>query len=192
MTGVQPVLRRVILHLGGNPARIETTIAYAIAYPSAPIIISSEREPGRVLDALEAAMIPPRRVTFDFAAWDTVTNFTETLGLVLVHQPDDLVVVTGRRHMPRALDVGCAAYAGRGIRIVEAPHLGDEGDYPETELRRRWDVARTTVWRRIGVLVHNPWIRARRMKKSIRPAAAELAVLRGDALALAAIIGGRS
>lgn len=167
----RPPLRAVILHLGGDPARLDTTIAYALACPAAHIIISSEITPAALLARFDAMGVPRRRLSFDFAAWDTVTNFTETRALV--GDAAELYVVTGVRHMPRALAIAGIVYAGSGVRVTPAVFRRETMEYPEGALKCWWDVVRTTGWRWTGVLLHNPIRRWRQMRRVIRPAALE-------------------
>ena len=69
----------IILQLGGNPARSETGIELAKAYPDAKVGISTGESVCKQM-YIDAG-IDPERVIMDNEAWDTVTNFTTTYKL---------------------------------------------------------------------------------------------------------------
>ena len=137
----------VILHLGGNPNRVERTITTALEHPEAAVIISSESGAAWVGEQLVRAGVRLNRVIVDNAAYDTVGNLTTTWRMVRHLRARRVFVVTSDWHMPRAMAVARIAYWLRGVRPVACP-------WPDGNRRDpgnlRWDRWRTWVWRLTG------------------------------------------
>lgn len=154
--------RTIILHLGGDPARVHTTAWVAAQFPDADVVISAEVAPRRVRAVLEVNGMDPLRLRFDYDGWDTVSQFT-TLGLKLRRwRAQRLVVVTDHFHLARAVRIARAAYAFRGIDVIGVPYLGGDLDRRES-VRRVWlDVVRACVWRWTGWLWYERAIREER------------------------------
>jgi uncharacterized SAM-binding protein YcdF (DUF218 family) len=152
----------VIIHLGGNPTRVYETIQTARDNPSALIIVSSEGNPVWVDQQLQAAGISRDRYVFDFNAWDTVTNFTETKRWVMQQRPQSLFVVTSQFHMPRSETIAHCVFWKEGVKVVSCPAPDDA---PRTE---SWqlvlsDAVRALVWRLTGILWFDAKTKADRM-----------------------------
>lgn len=165
-------MTRAILHLGGNVDRARTTAQVAADHLGAEVIIGSESNPTAVLGFLAARHIAPSRITFDYHAWDTVTNFTHILPLLRELRVRELYIVGWVS--PRPLWVARLVYLGRGIRCHYVPHLVEP--YRDPWLRIVKDVVRAAVWRVTGVLLAERRIKAER--------AASLASYYDEALAL--------
>ena len=156
-------LMNLILELGGNPARLYRVIELAHQYPDTKIIVSSEGDPIGVHDMLEAAGITPDRYIYDFHAWDTVTNFTETIELVKSFNPAVVFVVTDKFHMRRAMAVAHAVYFWTGITVIPEPYLGSEPHDPEPTSLVRQDRFRAWFWKLTGYLKYYPDVKNARM-----------------------------
>lgn len=157
--------RRVILHLGGNLVRLETTIFTALMFPDALILVSSEDDPVSCIRRLDAAGISRDRYRLDFAAWDTVTNFTETKAVITARKTDTLIIVSDWWHLiPRARWIARAVYWRSGVKLLFNA-LAPGAPEPATETR--WlairDAARAWCWRLTGLLYPNWALRRRRM-----------------------------
>jgi hypothetical protein len=149
-----------ILHLGGRVERAHRTADEAQIHPDARVVISGEREPAAVRDILHARGVGLERVQWEFEAWDTVSNFTETIGLFLGIR--ELRVVTDPFHRRRAWLVGRIVYAFTGVRIVMAVSDGPGRD-PWLRLVR--DIVRAIRFRLSGNLPHDPFIRFERLAR---------------------------
>jgi len=153
----------VILELGGNTCRMETAIALAKIYPDAQIIISSEGNPVGVNNMLKAAGISEDKYIFDFNAWDTVTNFTNTLQLVKSYKPENVYVVTDQFHMRRSMAIARATYALQDFELHPVPYLGTTSKGSEDEHLVKTDRFRAWLWRLTGYLKYYPDVKQARM-----------------------------
>jgi uncharacterized SAM-binding protein YcdF (DUF218 family) len=144
----------VILELGGNIARMDTALQQAKKCPSAKLIVSSEGSPDAIMQKVNNANLSWDRVLLDYNAWDTVTNFTKTLGLVRSYRPIRLYVVTDEFHMKRAMAIANAVYFLRGIKVVPVPHPSDKKNEPASLVRQ--DRFRAWLWRLTGFLKYWP------------------------------------
>jgi uncharacterized SAM-binding protein YcdF (DUF218 family) len=142
----------VIIHLGGDPARIYETIQTAKNNPSALIIVSSENNPAWVDQQLQAAGLSRDRYVFDFNAWDTVTNFTETKRWVMQQRPQKVFVVTNEFHMPRAETIAHCVFWKEGVKVVACP-TANRAPRSEGWQLVLGDVARALLWRLTGILI---------------------------------------
>lgn len=152
----------IILHLGGNPLRVEKTIKIAKANPGAFIVISSEGDPVYIATQLQNAGIKHDQYVFDFNAWDTVTNFSKTYGFIEDRLPLKLYIVTDKFHMKRAKAIAKMVYLYDPIQLVECPHF--EGD-PERQEPQRFiieDTLRALLWRLTGYLYYDKRIKQAR------------------------------
>ena len=153
----------IILELGGNTARLNTVVQLAKQYPDAKIIISSEGSPDYVVGFFDSNSISRNRYIFDFHAWDTVTNFTETKSLVRSYCPSKIFVVTDNFHMPRAVVIAKAVYWLSGIAINAVPYMGGEPHDPEPESLVNYDRFRAWLWRLTGYLKYDQAVKDQRM-----------------------------
>lgn len=161
----------VILHLGGDAARAHAAVEIyreLATLVDCRILVSSEGQLAQARAIYDAAGIPRARVIYDWSAWDTASNFTHTLRRIMLVKPVFVVVVTGARHLPRAMAIAKIVYDGRDTEVRQ---LGaqDSIDYRERWGRLVTDVARTTVWRLTGWLPTNP-LQRWRARKSIAQA----------------------
>lgn len=144
----------VILHLGGNIARLEKTAELAWQYPNAKIVISSELPRSEIIRQLKLFGVSLDRCCLDFKAWDTVTNFTETLPIMRTLRARRVLVVTDLFHMRRSMAIARAVYFLRRITPVACPFMG--GDLARTEHDQlvRTDMFRGWFWRITGWLLY--------------------------------------
>jgi uncharacterized SAM-binding protein YcdF (DUF218 family) len=152
----------VIIHLGGDPNRVYETIQAAKNNPSALIIVSSEGNPVWVDQQLQAAGISRNRYVFDFNAWDTVTNFTETKRWVMRQRPQKLFVVTNEFHMVRAEVIANYVFWKEGVTVVACP-VANRAPRSESWQLVLSDAARALLWRLTGILIADGKVKADRM-----------------------------
>jgi len=136
---------KVILCLGGNPARLDTAITLLQSTPDSTLIVSSESPVETVLGKLNDAGIDPLRYIIDETAWDTVTNFTNTVPLVKKLGTTELLVVTDGFHMLRAMCVGAFVYFKSGVKLH--PHPSSPHDHSESWSLVLLDTARAALYR---------------------------------------------
>jgi uncharacterized SAM-binding protein YcdF (DUF218 family) len=134
-----------ILELGGNPGRLPTAISLLQANPGSHLVISSESPASVVLDQLNAAGVTPDQYTYDETAWDTVTNFTNTVPLVKKLGTTELYVVTDGFHMLRAMLIAEFVYFKSGIKVI--PHPSSPKDHSESWGLVLQDTARAALYR---------------------------------------------
>lgn len=153
----------IILHLGGNANRVEKTIEVYKEHPEAKIVISSEGAPQYIYDQLVGAGIDTKQFVFDFNAWDTVTNFTETFSFIEDRAPKNLYVVTDKFHMRRSMAIAKMVYLFEPISLIACPYMG--GDTSRTEPFRLVleDAGRSLVWKMSGYLIYDKKVKADRM-----------------------------
>jgi uncharacterized SAM-binding protein YcdF (DUF218 family) len=134
---------KVILNLGGNPARLDTGINLLLQNPGSHLVVSSESPAQTVLDKL--AGIDPSSYTIDESAWDTVTNFTNTEPLVKKLGATELLVVTDGFHMRRAMLIAELVYFKSGISV--SVHPSSPADHQESKRLVIFDTLRAALYR---------------------------------------------
>ncbi len=108
---------QAILVLGGEPARERFAAQFALKHPHLPIFVSSGSPEEYARYVFTEAGIDPRRVTLDYRATDTVTNFTTMVDTLSDRQIKSVYVLTSDFHMPRAQIIGTIIFGSRGIAM---------------------------------------------------------------------------
>ena len=155
-------MKEAILHLGGHFNRIETTLKLAKEHPNALIVFSGEDYPEKIIEKLKENKIEKSRFILDYAAWDTLTNFTTTIDIFKQHQIDTIYLVTDQYHMPRAGAIGFFVYLFRGVKIIECQYNRDS-DATESLNLVFTDILRALLWRFTGILLYWKEVKAQRM-----------------------------
>ncbi len=124
-------MSKIIIELGGNPDRLKKAIEIYHQNPDALILISSEGNPQLCVDMLKSGGVPESNYIFDFNAWNTVTNFTETYKFIRSKGAKKLFVVTDKFHMRRSMVIAQTVYFLTGVELVPCEFL--EGDLNRTE-----------------------------------------------------------
>ena len=153
----------VILELGGNVNRMQTVKKLATENKTAKIIVSSESPPTAVVDILSSAGLGYTRFLLDYNAWDTVTNFTQTVKLIKLYQPKRLFIVTDYFHMRRAMAIATPIYALSGIELVPVPFMGGDIHYKEPLKLILEDAGRALLWKLTGHLIYDKKVKEDRM-----------------------------
>ena len=156
---------KVILELGGNPAvRAPFAVNLLAETPDAHLIFSTDENPALCVQLLkDKGLFGSGRYTFDYRAWDTVSNFTATKELVMGYKPSELYVVTDGYHMPRAMAIATAVYSLSGVTITPKP--ASSGGNPEPQNLIEADKARAWGWRSTGQLLMDTSVYNPRMKQ---------------------------
>lgn len=152
----------IILELGGNVDRMKTVRALATQYQDAKIIISSEIPCQEAVENLTNYGIEYNRFLLDYAAWDTVTNFTETYGLIKSYKPDKIYIVTDKFHMQRSMAIASAVYFLDDILLVPCPYMGGDLNYKEPFKLVLEDFGRAAVWKLTKKLIYDKAVKDQR------------------------------
>lgn len=156
-------MSNVILELGGNPNRLDKAIEVFKEQPDSIIIISTESSLQLCIDKLKSAGIPDTQYIFDYTAWDTVTNFTETYKLIKSKKPKKLFVVTDKFHMKRSLVIANTVYFFTGINVVPCSYMGGDLKRVESDSLIWGDFARSLIWKLTGYLFYDSTVKNERM-----------------------------
>lgn len=154
-------MKKIILSLGGNINRLDTTLKLSKEHSDALIIVSSENDPKGCLDKFKAASIPKDRFIFDYQAWDTLTNFTTTRSFIEKNKVTDLYVVTDSFHMQRAKVICDIVYYNSDINRYYVFHEPDNRKEP-TKLVW-YDMFRAIIWKTTGILLYDKSVKDERM-----------------------------
>ncbi|MEB3321964.1 MAG: YdcF family protein [Synechococcaceae cyanobacterium] len=136
----------MILVLGGDSDR-EDAAARLARRDGLPVVVSGGTNPEYARWVFqEREGLPADRVTLDYRARDTVTNFTSLVDDLRRARIRHALLVTSSDHMDRALLVGRIVAGSRGIHLTPVPVPC--GELCITESRRLvWgDAARAALW----------------------------------------------
>ena len=147
----------VILQLGGNPARSETGIELAKAYPEAKVVISTGEHSCKQM-YIDAG-VDADRIILDDEALDTVTNLTTTYKLLRRLNCKRVFVVTDMFHTYRANLITMAVWGCR-IPFYMVPH--GTVRQPKDSTYAPSDFFRALLWRLTGVLLYTKSLKAQR------------------------------
>ncbi|MGI0488918.1 YdcF family protein [Pantanalinema rosaneae CENA516] len=139
---------QAILTLGGRPAREVFTADFARLHPELPIWISSGLLPKDARPLFRQQGIADERVTLDYRAIDTVTNFT-TLVKDLEHQHiRHVYLITSDYHMARSQAIATIVLGSHGITFTAIAIPSTR--LPEDRFRTVRDVTRSLIWLATG------------------------------------------
>jgi uncharacterized SAM-binding protein YcdF (DUF218 family) len=141
---VQP---QAILVLGGSTRLLERekfTVKLAQQYPNIPIWISGGSPPQHTKKIFANAGIDPQRLNLDYAAVDTVTNFTTLVDELQSHGIKSVYLITSDFHMPRASVVGEIVLGSRGMNFEPVSVPSEHSPEPIQKSIR--DGARAVIW----------------------------------------------
>ncbi|MBD2260657.1 YdcF family protein [Pseudanabaena sp. FACHB-2040] len=136
---------QAILVLGGSTDREQYAATMAQQHPDLPVWVSSGSNPEYAEWVFQEAQIDPDRVTLDYRAVDTVTNFTTVVDDLKEEGVSCVYLVTSDYHMRRASIIGQIVLGSRGIsfRPLSVPSSDAES---EDLLRSMRDGARAVLW----------------------------------------------
>ncbi len=156
-------MSKIIIELGGSTHRINKTIEVYHKNPDALILISTEGNPQLCLDMLKKGKVPESNYIFDFNAWDTVTNFTETYKFIRSKGTKQLYVVTDRFHMKRSMTIAQNVYLLTGVEIIPCESLEGNLKRVESDKLISDDFKRSLLWRTTGFLWYDKKTKEERM-----------------------------
>ncbi len=138
-----------IVVLGGGIRREILAAQLAQSYPNLPIIVSS----GSSLPCLYRVFIVEnkvawRRLTVDFRATDTLTNFTALVPYLQSNQSRKVFMVTSEGNLPRASMLAWLIWGSRGI--AAEPVLVEGEGHDESWLKTFADSIRGVAWVVLG------------------------------------------
>jgi len=136
------------MELGGNTARMDKAIELVKENPGSFFIVSSESNPQLCLQKIKDAGLDPSKITLDYSAWDTVTNFTNTKRIVDSISPDELMVVTDGFHMLRSMTIARLVYFGSKTKVTA--HPSSQKDHDESKKLVLFDAVRAAISRFFG------------------------------------------
>lgn len=139
--GTEP---QAILVLGGAPEREVFAADLAQQHPNLPIWVSSGSNPEYAEWVFDEANIDRDLVHLDYAAVDTVTNFTTLVDRLHSQGIHSVYLVTSDYHMRRAQVIGQIVLGSRGIQFQ--PIAIPTGETPEPIDLAVRDGARAIVW----------------------------------------------
>ncbi len=133
-----------ILVLGGDPRREVFAAQFARSHPELHIWVSGGSNPEYSEWVFAEAGIEDDRVTLDYKAIDTVTNFTTLVDKLQQENIDSLYLITSDYHMRRARIIGEIVLGSRGIVFRPVPMATGEADEPAIKSIR--DGVRGLLW----------------------------------------------
>ena len=137
----------MILSLGGNKNRINTTIAHSKSLTAKGIkhfvVLTGLGETQESLKILKESL-KETEVILDVEAIDTVGNFTTTYKYVTQRKVKSIFVVTDDWHMRRSMAIAQAIYTGTPIQVKGVNHVESK----RVDKGNTWaDVIRAISWR---------------------------------------------
>ncbi|WP_081972903.1 YdcF family protein [Leptolyngbya sp. KIOST-1] len=137
-----------ILILGGQRDREGTAARLASLRPGLPVWLSSGLGPDQAYPIFDALGVSRDRITLDYQAVDTVTNFT-TLVKTFQHQNvHHLYLVTSDYHMARARAIATIILGSH--RIAFTPVVTPSTRPAESPFRIGRDMVRSWIWLATG------------------------------------------
>ncbi len=133
-----------ILVLGGQPHREAVAARLARLQPDLHIWSSSGLGPEQAYPIFDALGVDRDRITLDYQAVDTVTNFTTLVKTFQQQQVHHLYLVTSDYHMPRAQAIATIILGSHHIAFTPVPVPSRQP--AESSLRICRDILRSWLW----------------------------------------------
>ena len=138
-----------IVVLGGGVQREIAAAKLSSQLSNLPVIVSS----GSLLPCLYHIFtveygVPWDRITANYRATDTLTNFTSTLPLLDARGYKNVVVVTSERQIPRVNVLGTIVFGSQGVAFMMAAVPG--GSQQEASSKTFLDTLRALGWVVLG------------------------------------------
>jgi uncharacterized SAM-binding protein YcdF (DUF218 family) len=137
-----------ILVLGGQPHREATAARLARIYPDLHVWSSSGLGPERAYLIFDGLGVSRDRLTLDYQAVDTVTNFTTLVKTFRRQRVHHLYLITSDYHMPRACAIATIILGSH--RIAFTPVMAPSLKPSESPLRICRDMLRSWLWLTTG------------------------------------------
>jgi len=137
-----------LLVLGGHEERERYAAQLAQQHPELPIWVSSGSPQAYAQKIFANAGIDSDRLNFDYAASDTLTNFTTLVDELEAKGIDSVYLITSENHMQRAKIIGDIVFGSRGIDFEPISVPSDNPPEPIEKTVR--DGARAFFWLMTG------------------------------------------
>ena len=136
---------QLVLVLGGDVDR-ERLGARLARQLDLPLLVSggSNREYAEWM--LSEELFNPDRVTLDYRARDTLSNFTSVVDELQADGVRHVLLVTSEDHLPRSMAVGQVVAGSRGIQLTGVPVACREDCAQEGRLKQWGDWLRAVAW----------------------------------------------
>ncbi len=106
-----------VLVLGGEPRREQFAAEFAKQHPDLPIWVSGGSNPEYAEWIFRQAGVPDKLVHLDYAAVDTLTNFTTIADKLRSQNIKNIYLITSDYHMRRSQWIGQVVLGSRGIQF---------------------------------------------------------------------------
>jgi uncharacterized SAM-binding protein YcdF (DUF218 family) len=133
-----------VLVLGGEPRREQFAAEFAKQHPGLPIWVSGGSNPEYAEWVFRKAGVAQKLVHLDYAAVDTLTNFTTIVDKLKSQQIDSVYLITSDYHMRRSQWIGQVIFGSRGIQFQ--PVAIPTGKPSEPFEKAVFDGLRAVVW----------------------------------------------
>ena len=143
-----PTDPEAMLVLGGHEERERYAAKLAKEHPQLPIWLSSGSPQAYAQKIFANAGIEDDRLHFDYAASDTLTNFTTLVDKLKAQGIDSVYLITSENHMQRAKIIGDIVFGSRGIDFE--PIAVPSKNPPEPFEKSLRDGARAVFWLATG------------------------------------------
>jgi len=140
-----------IVVLGGEEKREIFAARFARSHPDLPIWVSSGSPKEYAQLVFAKIGIDGDRVHLDYAAQDTVTNFTTLVDRLQAEDIESVYLITSDDHMLRARVIGEIVFGSRGITIKPVAVPTERESEPLQKSVR--DGARALLWLTTGYAV---------------------------------------
>jgi uncharacterized SAM-binding protein YcdF (DUF218 family) len=137
-----------IVVLGGSPDREKFAAKFAHAHPNLPIWISSGSPREYTEWVFSETGVSLNRLTLDYQAVDTVTNFTTIVDELRHQGVRSVYLVTSDYHMRRAQVIGEIVFGSRGIQLKPVSIPSNTPEEPLSKTLR--DGGRALLWMTTG------------------------------------------
>ena len=136
---------QMILVLGGDVEREKQAAALA-RQSNLPVLITGGSNPEYAQWVFEGQGVDAQKLQLDYAARDTLSNFTTLVDRLRRRGIRHLLLVTSSDHMDRALLVGRVVAGSRGIHLTPVSVPCGEDCRPERRSKVWGDGVRALVW----------------------------------------------
>ncbi|MFQ4138575.1 YdcF family protein [Nodosilinea sp. PGN35] len=137
-----------ILVLGGQPHREAVAARLARSQTDLHVWSSSGLGPEQAYPIFDALGVGRERITLDYQAVDTVTNFTTLVKTFNQYRVHHLYLVTSDYHMPRARAIATVILGSH--RIAFTPVAAASSRPAESPFRVGRDMVRSWIWLATG------------------------------------------
>ena len=136
---------QLVLVLGGDVDR-ERMGARLARQLDLPLLVSGGSNPEYAEWMLSEEHFNPDRVTLDYRARDTLSNFTSVVDELQQDGVRHVLLVTSEDHLPRSMAVGQVVAGSRGIHITGVPVACEPRCVKERPWKQWRDWIRAVAW----------------------------------------------